>query len=726
MENPLAKLVPQYFGEYPKSFQRLFESVSLGPDQNKKEVESILWKAYEFGSRFHEGQKRLSGEPYFSHCIEVANTLAKWNMDTTTIIAGLLHDTLEDTEATLEDLTNIFGNDLGSLVNGLTKLKDIKYLTRKEKQAGNFMKLLLSVAQDLRVVIIKFADRIHNMETITHLPKIKRHRIALETRDIYIPLAHRMGMSSVKSQLEDLVFQVLSPKDYKEIKSKVKSSKKQRMRFVNEVIKPIEIELNKYEIFPDMYGRAKSYASIYQKMITRNKSFEEIFDLHALRIIVQKPEQCYLALGLVHNIYLPVQERFKDFIATPKTNGYQSIHTTIIGPGGKMVEVQIRTKSMEETAEIGVAAHWVYKDGKSSDIDNNIKWLRELLEILKNESANPKEFMELLKIDLYDEEIFAFTPLGDLIRLPSGSTTVDFAFQVHTQIGMHCMGAKINHLVVPLNTKIKNGDVVEILTSKKQNPSVGWQKFVITTKARNEINRFVRKEMDEDSIKLGEEVLTKTMRRMKSSSLINDFKNSYARFGYADTQSMLKAIGTGVLTVRDLFKKLKPKQDELEISEIEDKPSFYNLNRGKIVLDGIENLLVNFGKCCNPIPGDDLIGFVTRGRGVTVHQSSCKSLPILSNESDRLLPVHWNAKSSENFNVHLKVTGLDYKGWLKDVSECISKENVNITSVDIKAKDSIAQANIIVQVKNNRQLNRLVGKITNLKNIDYVERIGRS
>ena len=725
MENPLAKLVPQYFGEYPKSFQRLFESVSLGPDQNKKEVESILWKAYEFGSRFHDGQKRLSGEPYFSHCIEVANTLAKWNMDTTTIIAGLLHDTLEDTEATLEDLTNIFGDDLGSLVNGLTKLKDIKYLTRKEKQAGNFMKLLLSVAQDLRVVIIKFADRIHNMETITHLPKIKRHRIALETRDIYIPLAHRMGMSSVKSQLEDLVFQVLSPKDYREIKSKVKSSKKQRMKFVNEVIKPIEIELNKYEIFPDMYGRAKSYASIYQKMITRNKSFEEIFDLHALRIIVQKPEQCYLALGLVHNIYLPVQERFKDFIATPKTNGYQSIHTTIIGPGGKMVEIQIRTKSMEETAEIGVAAHWVYKDGKSSDIDNNIKWLRELLEILKNESANPKEFMELLKIDLYDEEIFAFTPLGDLIRLPSGSTTVDFAFQVHTQIGMHCMGAKINHLVVPLNTKIKNGDVVEILTSKKQNPSIGWQKFVITTKARNEINRFVRKEMDEDSIKLGEEMLIKTMRRMKSSSLINDFKNSYARFGYADTQSMLKAIGTGVLTVRDLFKKLKPKQDELEISEIEDKPSFYNLNRGKIVLDGIENLLVNFGKCCNPIPGDDLIGFVTRGRGVTVHQSSCKSLPILSNESDRLLPVHWNAKSSENFNVHLKVTGLDYKGWLKDVSECISKENVNITSVDIKAKDSIAQANIIVQVKNNRQLNRLVGKITKLKNIDYVERIGR-
>ena len=725
MQNPIAKLVPQYFGEYPKPFQKLFDRVSIGPEQDKDEVKSLLWKAYEFGNRQHEGQKRLSGDPYFSHCVEVANTLAKWNMDTTTIIAGLLHDTVEDTEASLEEITSMFGPELGSLVNGLTKLKDIKYLTRKEKQVSNFMKMLLSVAQDLRVIIIKFADRLHNMKTIDYMPKIKRHRVAIETRDIYIPLAHRMGMSYVKSQLEDLVFQVLKTKEYKEIKQRVKSSNKERLKFVEQVIQPIETELKKYEIYPNIFGRAKSYASIYNKMVSRNKSFEEIYDLHALRIIVQKPEQCYLALGLVHNLYLPVQDRFKDFIATPKTNGYQSIHTTVVGPKGKMVEIQIRTKAMEETAEIGVAAHWVYKTNKSSDIDNNVKWLRELLEILKDESSNPKEFMELLKIDLYDEEIFAFTPLGDLIRLPARSTTVDFAFQVHTQVGMQCIGAKINHLVVPLNTQIKNGDIVEILTSKKQSPSIGWQKFVVTTKARNQINRYVRKELDENSIKLGEEMLVKTLRRMKSTSLINEFRDSYPKFGYADASSMLRAIGTGILTVRDIFNKLRPKEDKIEFNDNLNLSPFYNFNRKEVILDGIENLLINFGKCCNPIPGDDLIGFVTRGRGVTVHQSSCKSLPLLKNDTDRLLPVHWNVKSFENFSVDLRITGLDYKGWLKDVSECISKENVNISSVDIKAKDSIAEANIIVQVKNNRQLRRLMRKITKLKNIDYVERVGR-
>ena len=340
MQNPIAKLVPQYFGEYPKSFQKLFDRVSIGPDQDMDEVKSLLWKAYEFGKSQHEGQKRLSGDPYFSHCVEVANTLARWNMDTTTIIAGLLHDTVEDTEASVEDITSNFGAEIGTLVNGLTKLKDIKYLTRKEKQVSNFMKMLLSVAQDLRVIIIKFADRLHNMKTIDYMPKIKRHRVAIETRDIYIPLAHRMGMSYVKSQLEDLVFQVLKRKKYKEIKERVKSSNKQRLKFVDQVIQPIKLELKKHGIYPNIFGRAKSYASIYNKMLSRNKSFKEIYDLHALRIIVQKPEQCYLALGLVHNLYLPVQDRFKDFIATPKTNGYQSIHTTVVGPKGKMVEIR--------------------------------------------------------------------------------------------------------------------------------------------------------------------------------------------------------------------------------------------------------------------------------------------------------------------------------------------------------------------------------------------------
>ena len=384
---------------------------------------------------------------------------------------------------------------------------------------------------------------------------------------------------------------------------------------------------------------------------------------------------------------------------------------------------------MEETAEIGVAAHWMYKGNKSNGIDKNVKWLRELLEILQNESTDPKEFMDLLKIDLYNEEIFVFTPMGDLVQLPINATPVDFAFHVHSQVGMHCMGAKINHIVVPLNTKLKNGDMVEIITSKKQMPSYGWQKFIVTTKARNQINRYLRKTRDDESIKIGTEILTKTLRRMKLYGDLEEFKNSYNKFGFADSKSLLMSLGTGVLTVRDMFRKIRPKEDINEKDTLDNKSNkifnFTSNNPKGITLDGIDNLLINFGKCCNPISGDELIGFVTRGRGVTIHRSECNSLPLLNNESDRLVPVDWNVKSSEQFNVLLKVVGQDYKGWLKDVSECISKQNVNIASVDIKVNDNIAEAQIIVQVNNNRQLKRLMNKMTKLKNIDYVKRPGR-
>ena len=729
MDNPLSRLAPQLFGEYPKQFLNLVNAVSIGPDQEKNEIKSLLWKAYEFGNRHHEGQKRRSGEAYFTHCVAVAQTLATWKMDTTTIIAGLLHDTIEDTDVSVRALRQEFGDDLANLVDGVTKIGGIKFSSRKEKQAGNFMKMLLSVAQDLRVIIIKFADRLHNMETIKHMSKIKQHRIAVETRDVYVPLAHRLGMSSVKSQLEDRVFRVLDPTGYKELDSKIKSSKRQREKFIKEIIDPVADELKIYDIIPHVYGRSKSYSSIYGKMMSRDKSFEEIYDLYAIRIIVEKIEQCYLALGIVHSLYKPIQERFKDFIANPKSNGYQSVHTTVVGRKGQLVEIQIRTTDMEETAEIGVAAHWVYKDGKSLGIDQKVKWLRELLDILQNESADPKEYMELLKIDLYNEEIFVFTPAGDLIQLPVGATPVDFAFQVHTQVGMHCMGAKINHSVVPLNTKLKNGDMVEIITSKSQMPSYGWQKFIVTTKARNQVNRYLKKIQDEESIKLGEEMLEKTLRRMKMLKDTNEFRESFSRFGYSDTGALLKAIGSGIITVRDMFRKLRPQEEEMdERTEEEESTRFFDFARSKskgIILDGIDNLMVNFGKCCNPIPGDELIGFVTRGRGITVHQSTCKSLPLLSHESDRLIPVEWNVKSSDHFNVRLRVVSQDYKGALKDMSECISKQNVNIASVDIKVKESVAVAHFIVQVKNNRQLNRLMRKMTKLKNVDYVERAGR-
>ena len=729
MHNPISKYTSKFFGEYPKQFNKLLNIILIEKDiEEEKKIRKLLWKAYKFGSFHHSGQKRRSGKPYFSHCLAVAETLAKWKMDSTTIIAGLLHDTIEDTGATLDELRDLFGKDLSNLVDGVTKLGEFKFSSRQEKQAGNFMKMLISVAQDLRVIIIKFADRLHNMKTIKYMPVIKRHRIAIETRDVYVPLAHRLGMSTVKAQLEDLVFQVLNPSGFKQIENKIKSTRKERDKFIKQVIMPVKKELSNYGIGVQIYGRAKSYSSIYGKIIERNKVFNEIYDLYAIRIIVEKIENCYLALGVVHSLYTPMQDRFKDFIANPKSNGYQSVHTTVFGPNANMIEIQIRTKEMEETAEIGIAAHWVYKNGKSSKIDKNVKWLRELLDILKSESTDPKEFMDILKIDLYNEQIFVFTPKGDLIQLPVGSTTVDFAFQVHTQIGIHCMGSKVNHKIVPLNTKLKNGDMVEVLTSKKEMPSYGWRKFIITSKARNEVNRYLKNIQDKECFNLGVELLEKTLRRLKIFEELDEFKNSFNKFGFSDRTSLIKAIGSGNITVRDMLKKIRPK--EIWQDDHFDKKSnnFFNFSTSKdkgLIIDGIDNVMVSFGKCCNPIPGDNLIGFITRGRGVTVHNSFCKNLPLINHEKDRLVSLDWNVKSSDQFNVDLKVVGQDYKGWLKDLSECIAKQNININSVDIRVNDSIAEAKFIVEVNNKRQLARLIRKIKKLTNIDYVERAGQ-
>ena len=730
MENPITRFAPQLFGEYPKPFLKLFHKISIPTDVDKDNFKQTLWKAYEFGSRYHEGQKRLSGEPYFNHCIEVAETLASWNMDYTTIMAGLLHDVVEDTKITVVDLESEFDKDLANLVDGLTKISGIEFSTRKEKQAGNFMKMLLSVAKDIRVIIIKFADRMHNMKTIEYLPKLKQRRIAIETRDVYSPLAHRLGMATVKSQLDDLAFKILHYEDYFSIKSKLKTTDRQRKKLINSFIGPIESSLIKYNIKPTISGRSKSYYSIYGKMLNRNKKFEDIYDIYAIRIIVNKIEECYTALGVVHNIYTPVQERFKDFIATPKSNGYQSIHTTIIGADGKMLEIQIRTKDMDRTAEIGIASHWMYKEGgkTANDISTDIKWLRELIEILKNESSDPKEFMDLLKIDLFDGEIYVFTPAGDLIQLPIGSTPVDFAFQVHTQVGMHCLGAKVNHQLVTLNEELKSGDVVEIITGKKQTPSINWQKFVVTSKARNAINKYLKSESINESIKLGKEILFKTLRRLKIYNLRQEYLNAYSYFGFNNEDSYLSAIGHGNLEFREIFNKINPNASAKDSSTYKKiGNAIENVLRPKdgILLDGINNLMIKYGKCCSPIPGDDVTGFVTRGRGLTVHRTQCHSLPLVTQEEERLVPVDWNIPRDTTFNSRLKIVGLDYKGLLKNLSECIGGQNINIASVDIKVNGAVATAFFIVQINNKRQLDRLIKKLSIIKSVDKVERVGR-
>jgi len=731
MQNPLARFVPHLVGEYPKKFLNLFENISLSNGSSQDEIRDLLWQAYEFAITHHEGQKRHSGEPYFNHCLAVANTLAQWKMDHFTIIGGMLHDTIEDTDASIQDINSLFGEDIASLVNGVTKLGGIRFSSREAKQAGNFMKMLLSVAQDLRVIIIKFADRLHNMRTIEYLPRIKRHRIAMETRDVYVPLAHRLGMAQVKWQLEDLVLQTLNPKAFGDIDSKIKSSHRVREKYISGITRPLLTELNKNNIQAIVYGRVKSYSSIYGKMVKRGKSFEEIYDKLAIRVVVNKIEECYLTLGILHQHFTPIQDRFKDFIATPKSNAYQSIHTTVIGPDGKLVEIQIRTKEMEETAEIGVAAHWYYKqDGASiKSIDSHVQWLRELVEILQDESSDPREFMHLLKIDLFSDEIFVFTPNGDLVQLPVNATPIDFAFSVHTEVGLHCIGAKVDHKVVPLNTLLKNGDTVEVLTSKSQNPSYGWLKFVVTSKARNHINRFLRKATREESIKLGQQLLEKTLRRLKRFDLITDVKESYAKFGHNNSDSFLEAIGSGDLFIRDILKKIQPEKGvELDKEPVEEEKRFFDFARSHskgIKLQGIKNLMVTFGKCCNPIPGDEMVGFVTRGRGITVHHSSCKSLPLLNEESDRLMPVEWDVARSDIFNVRLKVESLDRKGMLKEITEVISSSNINITSVDMKVKDVLSTGYFIVQVNNLKQLDRVINKVSKIPGVDGVERTGK-
>jgi len=729
MENPITKFAPFLVGEFPKPFQELLDKVTSNEPLTEDDLKKELWRAYEFGFRHHEGQKRRSGGSYFeNHCVEVAKILAEWNMDHITIIGGLLHDTIEDTEVNFEDIEKKFGTDVANLVNGVSKLSGIRFTSQKAKQAGNFMKMLISVAQDLRVIIIKFADRLHNMSTIEHLPRIKQHRTAIETRDVYAPLAHRLGMARVKWLLDDLVLKTLNPDDYKEIEKKLKSSHKGREKYIKTITDVLLDELEEYNIAPKVYGRPKSHASIYSKMVERGKTFEEIYDILAVRIVVDKIEECYLTLGVLHQKFKPIQERFKDFIATPKSNGYQSIHTTVIGPDGKLVEIQIRTEDMEQTAEIGIAAHWRYKDENGAEtkgVDSHVKWLRELLDILQSEENDPKEFMHLLKIDLFGDEIFVFTPKGDLVQLPVKSSPIDFAYHVHTEVGQTCLGAKINHKVVPLNTELQNGDTVEIIKSSSQNPNYGWLKFAVTSKARNRIKRYLSKKERDESIKMGEEIMTKSLRRLKLINLLDEVKDAYKKFGFGGTDQLMEAIGKGEISIRDILDKIRP--DEVQVEEVEPS-SFFSFKRKEsrnIKLEGISNIMANFGKCCNPIPGDDMLGFITRGRGITVHRSDCSSLPLLNKESDRLVPVEWEVSRKDFFNVQLKVVGQDRKGLLKDMTESISKLNINMTSVDIKVKEAVATAILIIQVNNLKQLDRVIRIMSKVKSIDFVERAQR-
>jgi len=714
-----------------KEYNKILKNLSLS-DENPEHKDEIkmLRDAFDIGYTAHKGQLRKSGEEYFSHCISVGLELSQWNMDCDVVVAGILHDTLEDTDITKKEIQNYFNKDIANLIEGVSKLSDINFNSREQKQAENFMKMFLSVAKDIRVIIIKFADRLHNLRTIKHLSLIKQRRVAKESEDIFVPLAHRLGMNNVKSEMEDIIFQTLEPKIYRLIRKKIKDSKTKREQFINKFIHPIKEELKNLNMEASVFGRAKNLSSINYKMQNRIREFDEIFDLFAIRIIVSKKDLCYASLGLVHQLYTPVQDRFKDYIATPKRNGYQSIHTTVIGESGRMVEVQIRTEQMDRTAEIGIAAHWTYKEKgsvvsqKENDISRHVKWLRELIDNLQSEDKNPKEFFKLLKIDLFQDEIFVFTPGGDLIQLKTDSTPIDFAFEVHTQVGMHCIGAKVNSTIVPLNTTLKSSDNVEILTSKKQTPSQAWLKFVKTAKAKTHIKRWVNKDNNEKSIKLGKELLEKTLRRVKQINLLKDIEKNPNIMGLNSFDLICSEIARGHITTREIILKYTP---NLEVVEEKKESSltekFIELARGQtkgVKVGGISNTLINFGKCCNPIPGDEVVGYITRGKGVTVHRSACPNLPVLGTE-DRFIDVDWD-KSGLSYLVRLNITASDRKHLLKDISEKVSLLNIYIQSIDMKAHDGFAKCTLIVQVRDTRQLERLFRKLKQLTNIISISR----
>ncbi len=694
---------------------------------SSKDKKVIIQSALDFSVRMHEGQKRKSGLPYVSHCIDVANILLDWNMDYTTIISALLHDVVEDTDVSLEDIDKEFGSDVAFLVDGVTKIDHIAFRSQQHKQAENFTKLFLSLAKDLRVIIIKFADRLNNMETIEYLSSKKRKEIASETKEIFVPLAHRLGMANLKWRFEDLALKCLDLRSYNGIKKKIEGSSKSNKKILESTITPVKKELESYKIHSDISGRYKSISSINRKMQLRSKKFDEIYDLYAIRIVVDKIEECYLALGVIHSIYPPVQERFKDFIATPKTNGYQSIHTTVMTKDNRLTEVQIRTKEMDSTAEVGVAAHWLYKGNAEMDsFDQQVPWLRDLLAMMSSDNSNPEELIELLKIDMFEDEIFIFTPKGDLIKLPVESTPLDFAFAIHSELGFSCVRAKVNKKLVPLSYKLNNGDIVEMETSKSQKPNSGWLSFVKTSKASHHIGKYLRKIELEESIKIGNQLLEKGLRKLKIYDRIDEIKKGYDDLGYKNFNDLLSDLGRGGSTIKDIVTKIFPDVKTAPNKVSHDK-EFIDSARSDfegINLDGVKNLVVDYGRCCNPIPGDDVIGYISRGRGLIVHRLSCSNLSSLSESSGRIVSVNWDTKKNISFKAKIHITCIDSAGVLNKIADIFSKNKVNI--VDVKTdvtEGGLANIWIICKIGDLSQLEMIMKAILKLRNVDSVERV---
>jgi len=688
-------------------------------------------RAHDFAVRAHEGQIRASGEPYVSHTIEVATILAQLRLDTDTIVAGLVHDTIEDTEITLADVEEAFGAQVAAIVDGVTKLGKVRFRSATEQQVENYRKMLLSMASDARVILVKLADRLHNMRTLEHLPDHKRRRIALETREIYGPLAHRLGMAAIRWELEDLAFKALEPAEYDALSRKLRQRRKAREREILEMRRPLEEALAEAGIKAEVKGRPKHLWSIHRKIVTQGRPFEEIYDLMAMRVTTETLQDCYAALGVIHSKWTPIPERFHDYVATPKSNMYRSLHTTVFGPGGRRYEIQIRTEEMHRTAEYGIAAHWRYKedgDTRSSEADEALTWFRQVLE-WQQDTAEPEEFMEFLRMDLFRGEIFVFTPDGDVKALPIGATPIDFAYSVHTQVGHHCAGAKVNGRIAPLARELKNGDAIEILTNPKQRPNRDWLAFVKTSRARQSIRQWVRREEFDAAHKLGKDLLERELKkaRLALPSDAGTRTAAASALGYVDFEQVLAGLGRGDVGPTAVIKQFHPDHDPAEVakrqpSALSRLAARLRISGRGVRIQGMDNLMVRYSRCCQPVPGDPVIGYVTRGRGVSIHRQDCPNVLALSRDPERRIEIEWAAEKGDRFFVKLFMRGTDRRGLLTDVAKAITDTGTDISHADMRTTEGGMNGEFVVEVRDLAHLEKVRRSIGRVKGVLDVER----
>ncbi len=686
---------------------------------------TLIRRAYEFSEKAHAGQIRESGEPFSVHCLNVALILAELHLDSTTIAAGLLHDVVEDTDIGLDKVKEAFDEELAGLVDGVTKLGTVEFKSVQEQQIEYFRKMLLSMARDIRVILIKLADRLHNMRTLEYLPPAKRMRIATETREVYAPLAHRFGIARVKTELEDLSLKFLKPDVYSDLAKKIEMSREERMDYINRVEEPIKKVLQEAGIKAIVQGRPKHIDSVYRKIRFRKVPFDQIADLLAIRIIVGTKAECYHALGLVHELWPPVAQKFADYIANPKPNNYQSLHTAIFGPDNKIVEIQIRTREMHHIAENGIAAHWLYKEGRQQldKTDRQMLWLRDILEWQKD-MTNPSEFLEYLKIDLFADDIYVYTPAGELKHLPAGATPLDFAFAVHTEVGFHCSGAKINGRISPLSTILQSGDKVEIMTSPHRHPTQDWLKIAGTSNARSRIRRWLKQSGYEQALALGKELLERELKKNHLSVPADDeFLEVAQKMSFNSVDQLFYSLGNGDISVRQVMTRITPEKEKAgsDGSVVEKVLEKFRTERG-IKVQGLDNMMFQFAGCCQPIPGEEIVGYITRGRGVTIHRADCSMLQELSAEPDRFIPVSWDVDRNQTFVVRLELNVEPRKNILAEITESIADSKTNVRGADINLSDTTSVGTIVVEVSSLSQLERVLKRIKKVKGVISVRR----